>query len=196
MVARCETFDRRRWSRAESTSPPIFIRSSFVGTGPHALVDPAQREKTDRVTPLIDAIVALANAPYSAVWMEFPDTNEGKAMSTLARALFLASRRACASVPCSIRGPPSGCTVFLEDGRRAYVGTSDAATGNRWPMGIPRLRMPRDAPSRSTLKLAEAFVVFLGERERDAAATRFAGGGSRQPRPAAGRGSSRSADCA
>ena len=32
-------------------------------------------------------------------------------------------------------------------------------------MGIPRLRMPGGAPSRSTLKLAEAFVTFLGERE-------------------------------
>ena len=32
-------------------------------------------------------------------------------------------------------------------------------------MGIPRLRMPGGAPSRSTLKLAEAFVTFLGDRE-------------------------------
>ena len=32
-------------------------------------------------------------------------------------------------------------------------------------MGIPRMRMPGGAPSRSTLKLAEAFVTFLGERE-------------------------------
>jgi 23S rRNA (cytidine2498-2'-O)-methyltransferase len=32
-------------------------------------------------------------------------------------------------------------------------------------MGIPRLKMPRAAPSRSTLKLAEAIVTFLGDRE-------------------------------
>jgi 23S rRNA (cytidine2498-2'-O)-methyltransferase len=31
-------------------------------------------------------------------------------------------------------------------------------------MGIPRLRMPGGAPSRSTLKLAEAIVTFLGDR--------------------------------
>jgi 23S rRNA (cytidine2498-2'-O)-methyltransferase len=30
-------------------------------------------------------------------------------------------------------------------------------------MGIPRLRMPGGAPSRSTLKLAEALAVFVGE---------------------------------
>jgi 23S rRNA (cytidine2498-2'-O)-methyltransferase len=34
-------------------------------------------------------------------------------------------------------------------------------------MGIPRLRMPGAAPSRSTLKLAEAIVTFLGDREAE-----------------------------
>src|SRR6185295_4833695 len=34
-----------------------------------------------------------------------------------------------------------------------------------WPMGIPRLRMPGGAPSRSTLKLAEAILAFLGPEE-------------------------------
>ena len=57
--------------------------------------------------------------------------------------------------------------VFLVDGKTAYVGTSDEATGSRWPLGIPRLRMPREAPSRSTQKLAEAIAVFLGDRESE-----------------------------
>lgn len=35
-------------------------------------------------------------------------------------------------------------------------------------MGIPRLKFPTDAPSRSTLKLEEAFFVFLTEKEREA----------------------------
>jgi 23S rRNA (cytidine2498-2'-O)-methyltransferase len=35
-------------------------------------------------------------------------------------------------------------------------------------MGIPRLKMPHDAPSRSTLKLAEALIALIGEQERDA----------------------------
>ena len=165
VLARSDTLDLRRWVRAESTSPPIFIRSSFVGAGPHALVDTAQREKTDRVTPLFDAIIAMANAPYSAVWMEFPGTNEGKAMSTLARALFPRVEARLREHAMLDPRSTKRLHLFLEGGRRAYVGTSDAATGSRWPMGIPRLRMPRDAPARSTLKLAEAFIVFLGERE-------------------------------
>ena len=34
-------------------------------------------------------------------------------------------------------------------------------------MGIPRLRFPADAPSRSTLKLEEAFHVFIPADEWD-----------------------------
>jgi len=56
--------------------------------------------------------------------------------------------------------------AFLPEGRTAFVGES-RARGNDWPMGIPRLRMPSGAPSRSTLKLAEALDVFLGERAHE-----------------------------
>lgn len=35
-------------------------------------------------------------------------------------------------------------------------------------MGIVRLRMPSNAPSRSTMKLAEAFATLLDDREREA----------------------------
>jgi 23S rRNA (cytidine2498-2'-O)-methyltransferase len=56
--------------------------------------------------------------------------------------------------------------VFMLDGTTAYVGESDARVAD-WPLGIARMRMPPGAPSRSTLKLAEAFEVFLGERAND-----------------------------
>jgi 23S rRNA (cytidine2498-2'-O)-methyltransferase len=51
------------------------------------------------------------------------------------------------------------------DGAHVFVGASLAPWGSRWSMGIPRLRMPAGAPSRSTLKLVEALHTFLGERE-------------------------------
>ena len=57
--------------------------------------------------------------------------------------------------------------ALFVDGAHAYVGASVAPWASRWTMGIPRLRMPGGAPSRSTLKLAEAIVTFLGERESD-----------------------------
>jgi 23S rRNA (cytidine2498-2'-O)-methyltransferase len=116
------------------------------------------------VTPLLTAIATL-QPPFSCAWFEYPDTNEGKALSQLARALAprieaaLAERRALAEQA------HARLHVFLTDGATAYVGTSAAATGARHPMGIVRLHLPRQAPSRSVLKLAEALAVFLGERE-------------------------------
>ena len=53
----------------------------------------------------------------------------------------------------------------------AYVGLSYPGDSAPWPMGIPRLRTPRGAPSRSTQKLAEAFIVFDLERKLRAGQT-------------------------
>src|SRR5207253_3193395 len=36
-----------------------------------------------------------------------------------------------------------------------------SGNSSHWPMGIPRLRFPASAPSRSTLKLAEALQHWL-----------------------------------
>jgi len=56
--------------------------------------------------------------------------------------------------------------VLFDGNDHAWIGVSDVSTGSPWPMGIPRLSMPHGAPSRSTLKLAEAFVTFLDDDER------------------------------
>ena len=97
--------------------------------------------------------------------MEYPDTNDGKALSTLARAL--APRVAHGLRERGLIEPraPNRVRVFLIDGNTAFVGFGDRADDGDWPMGIPRLRMPHGAPSRSTLKLAEAFMSFLGDEE-------------------------------
>ena len=50
--------------------------------------------------------------------------------------------------------------------QEAYIATSAPAWNSSWPMGIPRLKMPREVPSRSTLKLAEAFATFLSDDEQ------------------------------
>lgn len=48
-----------------------------------------------------------------------------------------------------------------------YVGYSYSNNNSPFYMGIPRLRFPADAPSRSTLKLEEAFHVFIPADEWD-----------------------------
>jgi 23S rRNA (cytidine2498-2'-O)-methyltransferase len=152
------TADADAWHRALRARPPWFARSIFVGDGPLDLADAGR----DRVTPIVQAIATRFAPPWRSVWVEFPDTNEGKALSTLARAL---SPRLEGALREGIdAGAAKRLHVFLTDGRTAFMGESEVSA-TRWPMGIARLRMPPSAPSRSTLKLAEAIEVFLGERE-------------------------------
>ena len=167
VVARAGTLCMSQWERACAPVPPVFARTGVAGHGPVALLPAtsARGGPADRVTPLLAAIAALdAKAHWRTAWVEYPDTNEGKSLSPLARALGariegeLRARGALAPTA------THRLHVFLVDGATAYVGRSPAHEAD-WPLGIPRLRMPPGAPSRSTLKLAEAFAVFLEGRE-------------------------------
>ena len=187
VLGRLARFDSPHWPRAFEHAPPIFVRSLFFGTGPHALLDPATVSgRPDRVAPLIDLIERFcAGFPFTdlgsrprghagdfSLRLETPDTNDGKELSGLTRALAarlaagLAERGVMrADGPHVAALPAANLHVLFPDGAHAYVGASVMPWASRWAMGIPRLRMPGDAPSRSTLKLAEAFLTFLGDRE-------------------------------
>jgi 23S rRNA (cytidine2498-2'-O)-methyltransferase len=121
----------------------------------------------DRVTPIVAAARALGQR-FGALWLETPDTNDGKALATLIRPLSAHLERGLRKADIAFDDAESRerLHVFFVGGRACHVGVSDDANGAPWPMGIPRLRLPRGAPSRSTLKLAEALLVFLDERER------------------------------
>lgn len=53
--------------------------------------------------------------------------------------------------------------LFLVDFTRVLIGVSPMNNRARWAMGIPRLKVSADAPSRSALKLEEAWKVLLPE---------------------------------
>jgi 23S rRNA (cytidine2498-2'-O)-methyltransferase len=120
----------------------------------------------DRLTPLL---AALPEAPqtFGALHLETPDTNEGKTLSGFTRrfqplleaALNQAGRLEDNS------GLPR-LHVFFPNQHRALIGSSDPKNSASAHLGIHRLKMLHDAPSRSYLKLAEAFEVFLGQEER------------------------------
>lgn len=125
----------------------------------------------DRVAPIVAAAAGLGRT-FRELLLETPDTNEGKSLATLLRPLapHLARGLRAASVRTDDASAPSRLHVFFVGSAACYVGTTRPGASAPWPMGIPRLRMPRAAPSRSTLKLAEAIAVFLGE---EAAARRL-----------------------
>ncbi len=57
--------------------------------------------------------------------------------------------------------------LILPDFECLIIGETLPGIRAAFPGGRPRLRLPRNAPSRSTLKLEEAFLTLLDERERE-----------------------------
>lgn len=120
----------------------------------------------DRVTPIVSAARALGG-PFAALWIEMPDTNDGKALASLTRPLTAHLEKALrkAGIVFDDAQAEERLHVFFVGGRAAHVGVSSVAATAPWPMGIPRLRMPSGAPSRSTVKLAEALLEFMPSRK-------------------------------
>ncbi|WP_435626517.1 23S rRNA (cytidine(2498)-2'-O)-methyltransferase RlmM [Candidatus Ferrigenium straubiae] len=120
----------------------------------------------DRLTPILDALAGLPG-PFGALWLEVPDTNEGKTLSAFTRRFqplleeALRERELLQDDPRSAR-----LHIFFPDKSTALIGRSDPYNGAPWPMGILRQSMPAEAPSRSTLKLAEAIEVFMDKSEQ------------------------------
>ncbi|MEO6565531.1 MAG: 23S rRNA (cytidine(2498)-2'-O)-methyltransferase RlmM [Casimicrobiaceae bacterium] len=172
VLGRGRTAQLSRLEEARVAAPPIFVRTVLAAGDAQSLPGSAdQPGRADRVTPLlaaIDARRAQGDGPWQSVWVEYPDTNDGKELSPLARSLEArldGAMRACGTIhaDATLR-----LHVFLTAGTHALVGTSSDPERSAWPLGIPRLRMPGGAPSRSTLKLAEAFAVLLDHSDRAA----------------------------
>jgi len=124
--------------------------------------------EADRVTPIVAAVKAIGRR-FSSLWLEMPDTNDGKALATLTRPLTPHLEKALrrAGIAFDDTDAEERLHVFFLGGGACHVGVSDPSNASAWPMGIARLRMPGAAPSRSTLKLAEALMEFLDAGDRD-----------------------------
>jgi 23S rRNA (cytidine2498-2'-O)-methyltransferase len=120
----------------------------------------------DRATPIAEAARALGRR-FREIFLETPDTNDGKALAALIRPLAPHLSRALgeAGVATDDSGARERLHVFFVGGTACQVGVSRVGRSSPWPLGIPRLRMPSAAPSRATLKLAEALALFLEEGE-------------------------------
>lgn len=118
----------------------------------------------DRVTPIVDV---LREAPsFHGCWMTFPDTNEGKGMSRLTRKLEKPLEKALGPVQARKADAPWIGHVFFVTGEDFWVGVTPRRNASPWDVGYPRLRQPNTAPSRSTLKLEEAWLQLIPEHLR------------------------------
>jgi 23S rRNA (cytidine2498-2'-O)-methyltransferase len=125
----------------------IFARQLLFAAGPVAGLSPE-----DRITPLLELAKSLSSR-FSACLLETADTNEAKELSVFVRKFAGPFKRALESE--DLMGGPSAprLHVFFLSSTEAYLGRSAPGNSSPWIMGIPRLKFPRGAPSRSTLKL-------------------------------------------
>ena len=148
----------------EDPNPPKANETIFARQTIRVLADIELGDK-DRLGPILQALQELQAGPFNDVWLEHPDSDAGKPLSgfctrfrdilgTALTELNLINPRAALRLH-----------VFFPSMSRAIIGTTDPRNANPWPMGIARVRMPTGAPSRSTLKLSEAFMTLVPEAD-------------------------------
>lgn len=132
-----------------------------------AINDVIELEPGERVESLLEAARALPLA--EEIWVETADTNEAKSLSGLIKKLDKPLKEGWKKSGV-LRNKAVGIRhhVFMLSGEAAYLGVSYVACRSEFPMGIRRLRFPAAGPSRSTLKLEEAFLQFVPEQTLEA----------------------------
>ncbi|MFG6667603.1 23S rRNA (cytidine(2498)-2'-O)-methyltransferase RlmM [Halomonas sp. HNIBRBA4712] len=139
----------------------IFARQSLAALAPLTL------SRDDRLSPILEQ-VKQSRWSFEEIWHETPDTNDGKALAGLIKALTkplesLLKKRG------ALRRKAGGrrLHLFWSGGDRVQLGISFPGNRSELRNGIQRLRFPSRAPSRSTLKLEEAWHAFIPRDEWD-----------------------------
>lgn len=141
----------------------IFARQWFV-----TLTDTIELPDYNRVEAIIEALGT--DWQYADLRMEMPDTNDGKSLAKFCRKLAVPLRQGLRKAKLlTQKNDNDGANLhalFLS-GQDVILGFSLAHNSSEHVMGIPRLKFPSQAPSRSTLKLDEAFLYFIPKDEWD-----------------------------
>lgn len=123
----------------------------------------------DRIAPICGMLLGVVEGA-GELRVEVPDTNESKALMKFCRKFTVPLRAALREQRTLLLQEnayrPVVHVLFIAPGC-CYVGYSYSDNNSPFYMGIPRLKFPADAPSRSTLKLEEAFHVFIPADEWD-----------------------------
>lgn len=122
----------------------------------------------DRISGLLEVLHTLPSAT-TQLELETPDTNDGKTLLALCRSLERPLNKALREERLLRDGGDTDLTIHIcfMNTSAAYVGYIPQHNSSPWPMGIPRLKFPKQAPSRSTLKLEEAILHFMTPEQRE-----------------------------
>lgn len=135
--------------------PRQWARGSFVSL-----------PESDRISVLLEA---LADYPVcGSLWLEVVDTNDGKELSTFCKKFEAPLHKALLKAGKLVDDAKKPRLLLtFKSGREVFAGIAEADNQAMWSMGIPRLKFPREAPSRSTLKLEEAWHHFIPREQWD-----------------------------
>ena len=141
----------------------VFARQMLVLA--HKLDDlPAE----DRVSVIV---AAAANLPQCGeLRVETPDTNEAKELLGFCRKFTVPLRSALKKQGVLLAKESNRHPVMhlmMLDSSQGFLGYSYSNNNSPFFMGIPRLKFPQDAPSRSTLKLEEAILLFVPKAQAE-----------------------------
>ncbi len=121
----------------------------------------------DRITPIL-AVLDGWDMCFNQLWLETPDTNQGKQLSSFCKKFSTPLTKALEQHELIDTHSPWRLHLFFIDSSEVMLGLSHIENSAAHPMGIMRLKMPKMAPSRSTLKLEEAFRSMLSGPEQQA----------------------------
>lgn len=139
----------------------VFTRDWFVVVGRFPLPD------KDRVGAVIDAIRELdCDFPECArLEVRLPENNSDRDLGNFARKWVSPLSRGLRDTGFLMKAPDAQADarfeILVPDFSVVVIGYSLGKNRARFVGGIPRLRLPASAPSRSALKLEEAWKVFL-----------------------------------
>jgi 23S rRNA (cytidine2498-2'-O)-methyltransferase len=148
-------------ARAPTPRELIFTRELLPIRSGFAQLDPR-----DRVGPIL-AEVKASGVMLSDVWVETADSPDGQQLRAFARSFESAMAAALKRERRLDARSTHRLHLFAHSGTAIDMAIAAHADTAPWKGGIPRLRFPSEAPSRSTLKLEEAFLVLLDGDERE-----------------------------
>jgi len=133
----------------------IFARQ-WLTCSKEALVLP----ETNRLPDIIDHIKKFEEK-FCTIELDYADTNEGKSLSKFCKQFKPHLQAALGENRLLSAIAKWRLHLFFTDSHHVHIGISPVGNSADDAMGIPRLKMPGSAPSRSTLKLDEAIHWFL-----------------------------------
>jgi 23S rRNA (cytidine2498-2'-O)-methyltransferase len=176
-------------SRALPFDDLIFARQKL-----RLIAELRELDPKDRIGPMLEALFAfcgsdasrdptaevsatsasrLASLPqgkaFGTLVVEHPDSDAAKPLAGLARSFGNALRpalRKSGLLSAQDHDRLPRLHVCFVAGDHAFLAESDPRDSAPWPMGVPRLKMHADAPSRSALKLEEAILTLMSADER------------------------------